>query len=263
LCEPAAAANAAGTLLSGARRITRRGTPVHHHLGVSAFAEYATVSRRSLVKIDRNVPLEHAALFGCAVLTGVGAVVNTARVTAGSTVAVVGLGGVGLAALLGAIAAGAERIVAIDLSPQKLALAKQLGATDGFEANADAMDKIREATHGGVDFALEMAGSVKALELAYRITRRGGTTVTAGLPPPSAMLQVPAVNLVAEERTLKGSYIGTSVPSRDLPRYLGLFQRGRLPVDRLLTDRLRLDQINEGFDRLREGKAVRQIITFD
>jgi alcohol dehydrogenase len=263
LCEPAAAANAAGTLLSGARRITRRGMLVHHHLGVSAFAEYATVSRRSLVKIDPNVPLEHAALFGCAVLTGVGAVVNTARVTAGSTVAVVGLGGVGLAALLGAIAAGAERIVAIDLSPQKLALAKQLGATDGFEANADAMDKIREATHGGVDFALEMAGSVKALELAYRITRRGGTTVTAGLPPPSAMLQVPAVNLVAEERTLKGSYIGTSVPSRDLPRYLGLFQRGRLPVDRLLTDRLRLDQINEGFDRLREGKAVRQIITFD
>jgi alcohol dehydrogenase len=184
-------------------------------------------------------------------------------VTAGSTVAVVGLGGVGLAALLGAIAAGAERIVAVDLSPQKLALAKQLGATDGFEAGADAAVKIRDATRGGVDFALEMAGSVQAFELAYRITRRGGTTVTAGLPPPSAMLQVPAVNLVAEERTLKGSYIGTSVPSRDLPRYLGLFQRGRLPVDRLLTDRLRLDQINEGFDRLREGRAVRQIITFD
>jgi alcohol dehydrogenase len=209
------------------------------------------------------VPLDHAALFGCAVLTGVGAVVNTARVTAGSTVAVVGLGGVGLAALLGAIAAGAERIVAVDLSPQKLALAKQLGATDGFEAVADAAVKIRDATRGGVDFALEMAGSVQAFELAYRITRRGGTTVTAGLPPPDAMLQVPAVNLVAEERTLKGSYIGTSVPSRDLPRYLGLFQRGRLPVDRLLTDRLRLDQINEGFDRLREGRAVRQIITFD
>ncbi len=263
LCEPAAAANTAGTLLSGARRISRRGVPVHHHLGVSAFAEYATVSRRSLIKIDRGVPLDHAALFGCAVLTGVGAVVNTARVTAGSTVAVVGLGGVGLAALLGAIAAGAERIVAVDLSPQKLALAKQLGATDGFEAVADAAVKIRDATRGGVDFALEMAGSVQAFELAYRITRRGGTTVTAGLPPPDAILQVPAVNLVAEERTLKGSYIGTSVPSRDLPRYLGLFQRGRLPVDRLLTDRLRLDQINEGFDRLREGRAVRQIITFD
>jgi alcohol dehydrogenase len=262
LCEPAAAANAAGTLLSGARRITRRGVPVHHHLGVSAFAEYATVSRRSVVKIDPNVPLEHAALFGCAVLTGVGAVVNTARVTAGTTVAVVGLGGVGLAALLGAVAAGAERVIAVDVAPHKLKIAEQLGATDSFAAGDGAAEAIREATRGGVDFALEMAGSIKALELAYRITRRGGTTVTAGLPPASATLQVPAVNLVAEERTLKGSYIGTAVPARDLPRYLGLFRRGRLPVDRLLTDRLRLDQINEGFDRLREGKAVRQIVTY-
>jgi alcohol dehydrogenase len=263
LCEPAAAANAAGTLLSGARRISRAGRPLHHHLGVSAFAEYATVSRRSLVRIERDVPLHQAALFGCAVLTGVGAVVNTAQVTAGSTVAVIGLGGVGLAALLGAVAAGAERVLAVDLAREKLALARQLGATDAFEAGGTAADAIREATRGGVDFALEMAGSVAALELAYRITRRGGTTVTAGLPPPQAMLQLPAVNLVAEERTLKGSYIGTSVPARDLPRYLRLFQRGRLPVDRLLSDRLRLEEINAGFDRLREGKAVRQILTFD
>lgn len=264
LCEPAAAANGVGTLLSGARRITRSGKPINHHLGVSCFAEYATVSRRSLVKIDPDLPLDKAALFGCAVLTGVGAVVNTARVTAGSSVAVVGLGGVGLAALLGALAAGAERVIAVDLSSAKLGIAGQLGATDQFSAgDTDVVDKIRAATRGGVDFALEMAGSVKALELAYRITRRGGTTVTAGLPPPDAVLPVPAVNLVAEERTLKGSYIGTSVPMRDLPRYLGLFRRGRLPIDRLLTDRLRLDQINEGFDRLRNGEAVRQIITFD
>jgi alcohol dehydrogenase len=263
LCEPAAVANGKGTLLSGTRRITRNGVPINHHLGVSCFAEYATVSRRSLVKIDPDLPLDNAALFGCAVLTGVGAVVNTARVTAGSTVAIVGLGGVGLAALLGAIAAGAERIVAVDLSAAKLGLAGQLGATDQFNAgDADAVDKIREATRGGVDFALEMAGSVKALDLAYRITRRGGTTVTAGLPPPDAVLPVPAVSLVAEERTLKGSYIGTSVPSRDLPRYLGLFRRGRLPIDRLLTDRLRLDDINAGFDRLQKGEAVRQIVVF-
>lgn len=263
LCEPAAVANGNGTLLSGARRITRNGKPINHHLGVSCFAEYATVSRRSLVKIDRDLPLDKAALFGCAVLTGVGAVVNTARVTAGSSVAVVGLGGVGLAALLGALAAGAERVIAIDLSPAKLGIAGQLGATDQFSAGeGDVVDKVRAATRGGVDFALEMAGSVKALELAYRITRRGGTTVTAGLPPPDAVLPVPAVNLVAEERTLKGSYIGTSVPLRDLPRYLSLFRRGRLPIDRLLTDRLRLEQVNEGFDRLRNGEAVRQIITF-
>jgi alcohol dehydrogenase len=263
LCEPAAAANGAGTLLSGARRLSRGGAPLQHHMGVSAFAEYATVSRRSLVPIDKELPLDLAALFGCAVLTGVGAVANTAGVAAGSSVAVVGLGGVGLAALLGAVAAGAERIVAVDLAPDKLQLAAALGATDTFDATRpDVADAIREATRGGVDTALEMAGSTQALLLAYRITRRGGTTVTAGLPAPSAQLSIPAVSLVAEERTLKGSYIGTSVPSRDLPRYIALFRRGRLPVDRLLTHRLALDDINEGFDRLREGRAVRQVLQF-
>jgi len=263
LCEPAAAANGAGVLLSGERRISRDAKPLNHHLGVSAFAEYAVVSRRSLVRIDKDIPLDHAALFGCAVLTGVGAVVNTAALSAGSTVAIVGLGGVGLAALLGAVASGGDRIAAIDLDDAKLAFAKQLGATDTFNSrDADAAATIREATKGGFDVVIELAGSVKALELAYAITRRGGTTITGGLPAPSAMLQIPAVSLVAEERTLKGSYIGACVPSRDLPRYINLFRRGRLPVDRLLSDRITLDDINEGFDRLREGKAIRQVVTF-
>jgi len=263
LCEPAAAANGAGVLLSGERRISRDARPLNHHLGVSAFADHAVVSRRSLVKIDKDIPLDHAALFGCAVLTGVGAVVNTAALSAGSSVAIVGLGGVGLAALLGAVAAGGDRIAAIDLDDGKLAFAKQLGATDTFNSReADAAANIREATKGGFDVVIELAGSVKALELAYAITRRGGTTVTGGLPAPSAMLSIPAVSLVAEERTLKGSYIGTCVPSRDLPRYISLFRRGRLPVDRLLSNRITLDEINEGFDRLREGKAIRQVVTF-
>jgi alcohol dehydrogenase len=261
LCEPGAAANTAGTLLSGARRLRRNGEAVNHHLGVSAFADYATVSRRSLVKIDPDLPLDEAALFGCAVLTGVGAVVNTAKVPAGAGVAVVGLGGVGLSALLGALAAGARRVVAVDLSDAKLGLARQLGATDAFNAGtADAVDEIREATGGGVDYAFEMAGSVRAMDLAYRITRRGGTTVTAGLPPPAHTFNLPQVNLVAEERTVKGSYIGTCVPARDLPRYIELYRRGRLPVDRLMSDHLKLDDINLGFDRLHEGKAVRQVV---
>ncbi len=263
LCEPAAAANGAGSLVSGARRLSRAGSPLHHHLGVAGFAEYATVSRRSLVKIDKDVALELAALFGCAVLTGVGAIVNTAKVSAGSTVAIVGLGGVGLAALLGAVAAGAGRILAVDVADDKLRFASDLGATDVFSAaDADAVEKVREATRGGVEVALEFAGSIAALSLAYAITRRGGQTVTAGLPAPTAMLSIPAVSLVAEERTLKGSYIGAAVPSRDLPRYLSLFQRGRLPVDRLLTHRLQLDELNEGFDRLREGRAIRQVVQF-
>jgi alcohol dehydrogenase len=263
LCEPGAAANGAGTLLSGQRRLHRNGTEVHHHLGVSAFAEYATVSRRSLVKIEKGLPLDEAALFGCAVLTGVGAVINTAKVSAGASVAVIGLGGVGLSCLLGAVAVGARRIVAVDLSDDKLGLARQLGATDTFNpGNAGAIDEIRSATGGGVEFAFEMAGSVRAMELAYKITRRGGTTVTAGLPPPDHTFALPQVNLVAEERTVKGSYIGTCVPSRDLPRYIELYRRGRLPVDRLMSGRLKLEEINLGFDRLHEGKAVRQVVTF-
>ena len=122
--------------------------------------------------------------------------------------------------------------------------------------------EIREATKGGVDFVFEMAGSVKAMELAYKITRRGGTTITAGLPPPAATFSIPQVNLVAEERTVKGSYIGSAVPLRDLPRYIALYRKGRLPVDRLMSARLKLDDINEGFDKLDRGEAVRQVTVF-
>jgi alcohol dehydrogenase len=197
-------------------------------------------------------------------LTGVGAVINTANVRVGSSVAVVGLGGVGLASVLGARAAGARNVVAVDLSNEKLELARDLGATHVFNAiQPDAIDAIKLATAGGVDTAIEMAGSVKAFELAYRVTRRGGQTVTAGLPPPNATWAMPAVNLVAEERTIKGSYIGTCVPSRDLPRYIELYQRGHLPVNKLMSGKLKLAEINRGFDLLHEGKAVRQIVMFD
>ncbi len=263
LCEPGAAANDAGTLLSGAWRLTRNGQAINHHLGCSVFAEYATVSRRSVVRIDPELPLDEAALFGCAVLTGVGAVVNTAQVRAGASVAVIGLGGVGLASLLGARVAGARQIIAVDLSDAKLELAMSLGATHKFNAGqSDCHEQIRELTSGGVEYAFELAGSVRALELAFRITRRGGTTVTAGLPPPTATFALPPVNLVAEERTVKGSYIGTCVPSRDIPRYIELYRQGKLPIDRLMSGRLELDDINLGFDLLREGKAVRQVIVF-
>jgi alcohol dehydrogenase len=263
LCEPGAAANGAGTLLSGGRRLHRNGTDIHHHLGCSAFAEYATVSRRSLVKVDPELSLEDAALFGCAVLTGVGAVLNTARVGPGSSVAVVGLGGVGLCSILGAVVAGARQIVAVDLFDDKLALAKSLGATDVFNASdPECIQQVRAATKGGAEFAFELAGSVKAMELAYKITGRGGMTVTAGLPPAADTIAIPQVNLVAEERTIKGSYIGSCVPVRDLPRYVALYQQGRLPVDKLLSGRLKLDNINEAFDRLSEGKAVRQVVVF-
>ncbi|MCC6949589.1 MAG: zinc-dependent alcohol dehydrogenase family protein [Bradyrhizobiaceae bacterium] len=263
LCDPGLAANIAGTLISGARRLKRNGEYISHQVGVSSFAEYAVVSRNSLVKVDAALPLDVAALFGCAVLTGMGAVVNAAGVTAGSTVGIVGLGGVGLSALLGALAAGASRVVAVDLLDNKLALARQLGASDAFSAQRErVVDEIREATKGGLEYVVETAGEAAAMDIAYRITRRGGTTVTIGLPPPDAALSVPLVQMVAEERTVKGSYIGSSVPVRDLPRYIALYQQGRLPIDRLLTDRLTLDDINLGFERLRRGDAVRQVVVF-
>ncbi len=265
LCEPGARANGAGTLLSGAKHWhDSQAQELNHHLGVSGFAEHTVVSARSAVRLDPDLPFEIAALFGCAVMTGVGAVVNTARVAPGESVAIFGLGGVGLAALLGAVAAGAWPIIAVDVLPAKLELAKSLGASHTVLASeADPVAAIREATRGGVQYAFETVGNEKVLIQAYGATRRGGTTVTAGLPHPQRQFTVPAVSLVAEERTVKGSYMGSAVPSRDIPRFVALYRAGRLPVDRLLTHRLRLDDINTAFDRLARGEAVRQVITFD
>lgn len=264
LCEPGHAANGRGTLLSGAKRFhCDDGVTPYHHSGVSAFSEYTVVSRRSVVKIDPDFPLERAALFGCAVMTGVGTVMNTCRVRPGDTVAVIGLGGVGLSSILGAVASGAVRVVAIDLAQDKLDLALSLGATDAFLASdPDIVERVKAATGGGVDHAIEMAGAVRAFELAYKITRRGGKTATAGLANPSAQFTIPAVNLVAEERSILGSYMGSCVPSRDIPRFLALHMAGKLPVDRLLSSTGPLDEINAAFDLLDQGKVVRHVITF-
>jgi alcohol dehydrogenase len=261
LCEPGVEANTQGTLLSGERRLRGESSEIHHHLGVSAFAEYAVMARNSLVKVDSDLPFDEAAIFGCAVMTGVGAVVNTAKVKPGSMVAIVGLGGVGLNALLGALLAGARRVVAVDIQPDKLVLARELGATDVFDArDPEVVDQIRAATQGGVEYAFETAGAVPAMETAYRITRRGGMTVTTGLPDPRKPFSFPLVQLTAEERTIKGSFIGSCVPSRDIPRFIELYRQGRLPVDRLLTDRIRLQEINEGFDRLTRGEVSRIMV---
>lgn len=270
LCGPGGESNASGSLLGGYKRLHAVGGPgiggepegaLHHHLGCAAFAEYATVSRRSVVRIDPQLPWDEAALFGCAVLTGAGAVFNTARIEAGSRTAVVGLGGVGFSSLLAAVAAGARDVVAVDLLDSKLEFARSLGATHCFNAaDPDIIQKVKDATAGGVDYAFEMAGSVRALELAYRITARGGTTVTAGLPNPAHKWDLQAVSLIAEERTVKGSYVGSCVPARDVPRFIAMYRAGRLPVDRLLSERIRLDDINEALDRLARGESIRQVI---
>jgi alcohol dehydrogenase len=259
LCEPGAAANTAGTLLAGDRRWH---DGLNHHLGVSAFADHIVVSAQSAIKVDDDLPYEIAALFGCAVLTGVGAATNSAQVSADDRVAVFGLGGVGLAALLGAVMAGAGTIVAVDVVPEKLELARELGATHAVQAGEDSVAQVRELTGGGADKAIETVGSARVLADAYAATRRGGTTVTVGLPHPEQMLSIPAVSLVTEERTLKGSYLGSCVPKRDIPRFVEMYKAGRLPVDRLLTHTLGLDDLNAGFDRLAAGQGVRQAVIF-
>jgi alcohol dehydrogenase len=263
LCEPGAASNTAGELLTGGRRWHRAGADLHHHLGVSAFAEHTVVAVQSAITIDATVPFDVAALFGCAIVTGVGAVVNAGAVRPGQAVAVFGLGGVGLAAVLGAVEAGAGEVIGVDTVPAKLELARSLGATATVSALDDPVAAVRELTRGGAEVAVETVGSAAVLELAYLATRRGGTTVTVGLPDPSQTLTIQAVGLVAEERTLRGSYLGSAVPARDIPRLVGLYRDGRLPVDRLLTHRLPLEEVNAGFDRLARGEAVRQAIVFD
>jgi Zn-dependent alcohol dehydrogenase len=264
LCEPGVQANIDGTLLGGSRRFTDAQDRVcSHHLGVSAFSQFTVAAQESLVKIDSALPLEKAALFGCAVMTGVGAVVNTARVQPGSSVAVFGMGGVGLSAVMGARAAGAYPIIAIDLVDDKLSLAREVGATHTINAGRDdPVAAIKELGKGGADYAFESVGSESVLIQAYLATQRGGTTVTIGLPAPHKMFSVSALSIVAEERTIKGSYMGSSVPSRDIPRYIAMYQAGLLPVDKLHTHTLRLDEINAGFDRLAQAQAVRQLISF-
>ncbi|MBN8867773.1 MAG: zinc-dependent alcohol dehydrogenase family protein [Solirubrobacterales bacterium] len=266
LCEPGAEANGAGTLLGGGMRLHEDGGDIHHHLGVSALADHAVVSARSAVVVPDDLPFEIAALFGCAVLTGAGAVLNTgasALSREGASIAVFGLGGVGLAALLAAKSRRPDVLVAVDAVPEKLELARELGADVTVAAGPDAVDQVREATGGGVDLAVETVGNEVVLAETYAATGRGGTTVTAGLPHPSRKLEIPAISLVAEERTLKGSYLGSCVPSRDIPEFIRMYREGEMPVEKLLSHRLTPDQMNEGFDRLARGEAVRQIVMFD
>jgi Zn-dependent alcohol dehydrogenase len=267
LCEPGGSANIAGTLLNGARRFTdSRSQPAqacNHHLGVSAFSQFTVAAQESLVKIDDTLPLDVAALFGCAVMTGVGAVLNTARVEPGSSVAIFGMGGVGLSAVIGARAAGTYPIIAVDRVADKLELARELGATHTINAvDDDPVAAIKEIGGGGVEYAFESVGNATVLIQAYESTRRGGSTITVGLPAPDKMFSVPALGIVAEERTIKGSYMGSCIPRRDIPRYIGMYQAGILPVDKLQTHTLPLEEINVGFDRLAQAQAVRQIIDF-
>lgn len=260
-CTPGTAANNAGTLVGGGIRLHRTGTDgagqdVHHHLGVSAFATHAVVNRTSVVQVDPDVPAEIAALLGCAVLTGGGAVLNAGRPAPGARVIVVGLGGVGMAALMVAVALGHE-VIGVDAVDAKLGLARDLGAI-GALSPVDAAERGIRAP-----VVIEAAGAARAFETAVALTAPGGTTVTVGLPAPDARAGVSPLVLTAEARTIVGSYLGSAVPSRDIPRYIELWRAGRLPLERLVSSRIRLGDIDEAMDRLAAGGELRQLITLD
>lgn len=259
LCGVAAQANAAGSLLGGDRRLSRRGAEIHHHLGVSAFADQAVVSRRSVVVVPKDVPFETAALFGCAVLTGAGAIFETAALRPGESAAIFGLGGVGLAAVMAAAVAGAHPIVGVDPVPERRALALELGADAAF-APEGAERRTLDATGGGARNTFETAGRTDAFEAAYRSTARGGTTVAVGLPHPGATVSIAPAALVGEGRTIIGSYMGSSAPQRDIPRLLALWRAGKLPVERLHSGAIELAEINAGMDALASGRAIRQVV---
>ncbi|WP_405484423.1 zinc-binding dehydrogenase [Nocardia sp. NBC_00511] len=256
-CTSGSRSNGAGELLHHSGHLSRGGARVHHHLGVSGFATHAVVDRASLVPVGNSVPPEVAALFGCAVLTGGGAVLNVAKPRAGDSLMVVGLGGVGMAALLTAKAVGVERIIAVDRLPEKLAMAEELGATETYTPGWVAEQGVRAR------YVIECAGHPAAFETAYAATEPGGMTITVGLPGPDATVNLPPLSLTAEARTIVGSYLGSAVPARDIPRYEQMWRDGRLPVEKLISARIRLDEINEAMDLLADGKAVRQIIMFD
>lgn len=254
-CVPGSAANEAGTLMDGGFRLRRDGADVHHHLGVSGFATHAVVDRRSVVPVGDDVPPVVAALLGCAVLTGGGAVVNAARVQPGQRVAVVGLGGVGLAAVLTALALDDVEVIGVDPLADKQRHAADLGAT--------ALTPDEALARGlRADVVVEAAGSARAFETAVDLTGPGGTTVTVGLPAPDARASISPLALVGGGRTIVGSYLGSAVPARDIPVFADLWRRGDLPLERLVSSTFDLDDINGAMDRLAEGHELRQVVTF-
>jgi Zn-dependent alcohol dehydrogenase len=263
LCSTVWPAMGTGGLMDGTPRLSREGEPIYHYSFLSTFADACVVPERSCVPIDADVPFDVAALVGCAVSTGAGAVWRTAGVQTGDRVAVVGCGGVGLSALMAAVAVGAEPVVAVDAAPQKLDVARSFGATDvvewlgGAEATAEA---VREASGGGVDYAIEATGRPEAMETAFLSTRKRGAAVLIGIPRADALLSLPAVTIPRMERRVLGSIYGSTKAERDFPHTLDLYREGRLPLDRLISHRLPLEEAERGFELMQSGDALRVVL---
>jgi Zn-dependent alcohol dehydrogenase len=261
LCDAVAATRVAGQLTNGQRRLSIGGKPCYHYAGISSFAQYAVTVPSALVKIDPSIPLDVAALFGCAVVTGAGAVFNAARVRAGQSVAVFGLGGVGLNAVMAARIAGASEIIGVDINEDKFELAKELGCTCCVSPkNPKIAEMVKDRTRGGVNFSFEVSGAKPAMATANAITRKGGEIVCVGLGNFAEKYDYAHAQLVAEEKVFRGCFMGSSVAQRDIPLYLEFYQSGKMQVDRLKSNSIRFDELNTSLDLLDRGEVVRQVL---
>jgi NDMA-dependent alcohol dehydrogenase len=264
LCPAGMQIRMTGRLTDGTSRFSLDGKEVKHFAGVSTFSEYSVVPERAVLKIPSDLSLEKAALLGCAVVTGVGAVVNCARVKPGSSVAVFGAGGVGLNVVQGAAIAGAERVIAVDLLDHKLDLARRFGATHTVNASTDEpAEQVRALTGGrGVDYAFEVVGTARTVRQAYDSLAKRGMAIAVGVSPTTAEVSVPLLSMVFEERVLTGSMYGSAVPRIDIPKLIDLYRAGKLKLDELLTRTYPLEQINAAYDALERGEVARSVVTF-
>ena len=260
LCTAGNRAAVRGTLMDGTTRLRKGKQEVYHMACTACFAERAVIPESSLVKICEEMPLDRAALIGCGVMTGVGAVINTARVQAGSVVAVIGCGGVGLNVVQGASLSGAAKIIAVDVNGFKLELAQQFGATHVVNAaEDDPVGAIRQLSPGGADYAFEVVGKPETMRQAYDAIRRGGMAIVVGLAPLGAELSIPAGSLL-QEKVLTGSSYGGTRPRIDMPKLVDLYMAGKLKLDELISRRYPLDEINDAFQAMRDGEVARSII---
>jgi S-(hydroxymethyl)glutathione dehydrogenase / alcohol dehydrogenase len=245
-----------------AKRMQWKGEHLNQAFNLSSFGEQMLVHENSMVKIDPEIPLDRAALVGCGVMTGVGAVFNAAKVEPGSTVAVIGCGGVGLSAVNGAALAGAERVIAIDTQASKLDLAKQMGATDTVNvSNADPVQMVREMTGGGVHYSFEALGTKRTAEQAFEMLRAGGTATIIGMVPYGMKIELHGFDFL-RDRKIQGTSMGGNRFRVDMPRLLTMWKQGRLKLDHLISGRIKLDQINDGFANLKSAQPVRQLIDY-
>lgn len=265
LCGAILATQGQGLMPDGTSRLSARGKTLHHYMGTSTFAEYTIVPEIALAKIRPDVPLEKVCLLACGVTTGIGAVLNTAKVESGASVAVFGLGGVGLAVIQGAVLAGAERILAIDTNPAKFELARQFGATDCIDPRgmSSVAEAIVEMTGGGVDYSFECIGNVEVMGEALRCTHKGwGQAIVIGVAGAGEEIHARPFLLVTG-RSWRGSAFGGTRGRTQVPRYVDWYKSGRLPLDPYVTHEMRLDDINHAFELMHQGKSIRSVIRFD